>query len=231
MLSAENIEQLTIDPDTPFQFKCRSCGKCCKDRHDIILKPRDLFRIAQYLNKDTNYVMQRYCHISIGPSSKLPIITLKAVGPAAQCPFLQKRRCAIHGVKPEVCALYPLGRYTNSKEGQYSIYYLLQPTDCGGVSKTYTVRSWLSQFDLPVDDPFYLQFTQICMDLTRTMHALIKQRTQEEQFPFTSMIFQKLYHEYQMDQPFDHQFEVNMSSLTDEIDRLVREGLIVDGQK
>ena len=48
---AENLESMTIGLDDTFRFHCTACGKCCINREDILLNPRDLFRIAKYLNK------------------------------------------------------------------------------------------------------------------------------------------------------------------------------------
>ena len=62
----ENIEQVKIGLDEPFHFKCRSCGKCCKNREDILLTPRDIFRIALYLQKTSTEVIEEYCEYYIG---------------------------------------------------------------------------------------------------------------------------------------------------------------------
>ena len=33
----ENYEKNALGMDDTFQFKCRECGKCCKNREDILL--------------------------------------------------------------------------------------------------------------------------------------------------------------------------------------------------
>ena len=44
-----NIDKYLIGLDDTFSFKCRGCGKCCKNREDILLNTRDLFNIAATL--------------------------------------------------------------------------------------------------------------------------------------------------------------------------------------
>ncbi len=231
MLSPEEIQEMTLDLDTPFQFKCRSCGKCCKDRHDIILKSRDIFRIAQYLKLSTKEVLARYCCVSLGPNSKLPVVTLQAVGTTQHCPFMENRKCAVHPVKPEVCALYPLGRYISPNDDANEIKYLLQPMSCGGVSKTHTVRSWLARFNIPVNDRFYVSWTTILSTMSLAMQALIQQKPAQEQLAFYYLLREMLYENYQTDLDFDWQFQRNMRVLADTVKKLVEEGLEPHGKE
>lgn len=35
------------------------------------------------------------------------------------------------------------------------IQYILDPSECGNRSETHTVREWLSEFGIPLDDPFF----------------------------------------------------------------------------
>ena len=41
-----NLEKYGIGIDDTFAFTCRGCGACCRQREDILLNTRDLFRIA-----------------------------------------------------------------------------------------------------------------------------------------------------------------------------------------
>ena len=46
----DNFDSMKIGLDDSFQFHCTKCGKCCIDREDILLTPRDLFNAAAALN-------------------------------------------------------------------------------------------------------------------------------------------------------------------------------------
>lgn len=39
-----------VELEDRFEFHCTQCGKCCTNREDILLTPRDLFRAAKELN-------------------------------------------------------------------------------------------------------------------------------------------------------------------------------------
>ena len=41
----DNFDNLHIGLDDTFRFHCDQCGKCCIDREDILLNPKDVFNI------------------------------------------------------------------------------------------------------------------------------------------------------------------------------------------
>ena len=41
----QELKRKKLNPEDKFRFKCRACGKCCKNRHDIILPPYDIWRL------------------------------------------------------------------------------------------------------------------------------------------------------------------------------------------
>ena len=108
----DNIDKLAIGLDETFQFHCTQCGECCVNREDILLNPRDMYKIARYLKMEPRDVLEKYCETYIGETSRMPIIRLLPIGKIKRCPFLKNCKCEIHEAKPSVCAIYPLGRYT-----------------------------------------------------------------------------------------------------------------------
>jgi hypothetical protein len=62
----ENLEQHRIGLDDVFAFKCRECGKCCKNREDILLNSRDVYKIATALDLTHEQVIEKYCDTYIG---------------------------------------------------------------------------------------------------------------------------------------------------------------------
>lgn len=39
----DNFDSMKIGVDEPFRFHCTMCGKCCINREDILLTPRDIY--------------------------------------------------------------------------------------------------------------------------------------------------------------------------------------------
>ena len=85
---AKDLEARTIGLDDTFKFHCTACGKCCINREDILLNPRDLYRIAKHLSCTPLDVYQNYCESYIGSNTHVPIIRLKPKGHVKRCPFL-----------------------------------------------------------------------------------------------------------------------------------------------
>lgn len=115
---ADNLEKLKIKPDDSFSFGCTMCGKCCINREDILLNPKDMYNIAKKLNTTPKEVAGEYCDAYIGEDSRMPIIRLQPRGTVRRCTFLKDRKCSIHEAKPTVCATFPIGRCLVNSEGE-----------------------------------------------------------------------------------------------------------------
>ena len=83
--------------DDSFEFHCAQCGKCCTNREDILLTPRDLFRAAKELNMTVRDFFSEYCELYIGAESRVPVLRLKPRGTIRRCSLLENRRCRIRG--------------------------------------------------------------------------------------------------------------------------------------
>ena len=146
----DNLKKLKIGLDEPFKFNCTMCGKCCINREDILLNPKDLFNIAKALELQPIDVVEKYCDTYIGESSRFPIVRLKPQGNLRRCPLLKDKKCMVHSSKPTVCAMFPIGRVISvegtskidlSSPWDYSkIQYIFDPPHCGDNSVTHTVR-------------------------------------------------------------------------------------------
>jgi Fe-S-cluster containining protein len=215
----ENYENHTLGLDDSFKFKCRACGKCCKNRTDIILTTRDLYNIAKELDRTHEDVIERYCEAYIGGSSRIPIVRLRAIGSEKACPLLRDKRCVVHKAKPVVCALFPLGRAAPAPAGQTEPQnirprYFFQPATCGSEAHTHTVRSWLEQFGIPAEDEFYTLWTHAICFLSTCLSALeegkVSERTMEMLW---NAVFASMYVHYDTALDFMTQFRNNVSKL------------------
>lgn len=104
----------TLGLDDTLKFGCKRCGTCCSNRDDIILSPYDIYRIAKETKETPTDVITKYCKVSLGSNSCLPIITLKS-DERKLCPFLKFDLsnncfgCSINNSKPGSCILHPIG--------------------------------------------------------------------------------------------------------------------------
>lgn len=231
----DNLDKYMIGLDEPFKFKCRSCGKCCKNRDDIMFTPRDVYRIAKHLEKKTEEIVLTYCECYIGQDSMIPIVRLVPKGPNKACPFLRDKRCGIHAVKPVVCALYPLGRIYHAsnpknEKPEYKAEYILQPMECGSLTRNNTVRQWLEKFDIPVDDEFYKEWNEAAIGLSKLMQKANEKVPRSALAPVYNVLGQLLYTLYDTNEEFMPQFMYNsaqaiklVSDLLCEIDPLLAE--------
>ena len=223
---AENIDSMSLLLDDTFQFSCKGCGDCCRNREDILLSSRDIFNIAKQLRMTTGQVKKTYCDCYIGESSRLPIIRLQPKGPFKSCPLLSGNRCRVHAVKPSVCALYPLGRYLKNESSDETIKfgseigYLINPIYCGR-DEIISVREWLDKFNIPVDDPFFISW----YDCAATVGSFIK-LMEDKNLPddcitwVIQIVAIFLYLEYDTSQAFMPQFENNKQFILQLIIRL-----------
>ena len=100
----EQYDRYKIGLDDSFRFHCTMCGKCCVNREDILLTPKDLFNIAKELGLTPVEVLEQYCETYIGDTSRIPLIRLKPRGEIKRCPLLKDHKCSVHKCKPVVCA-------------------------------------------------------------------------------------------------------------------------------
>ena len=218
----ENFENNPLGLDDTFQFNCRMCGKCCKNRHDIMLTTRDLYNIAKYFGRSMRYVVERYCVVYTGEISRVPIVRLQPSGPEQACPLLRDKRCVVHASKPVVCALFPLGRgiFTPSDEDgselpdEFKPIYVAQPVTCGKQDQIHTVRDWLGQFGIPVEDEFYILWTKAVTTLSDIFRRMEEMKITDKPEGFLrNVAYSALYINYQTDIDLMPQFRDSMADL------------------
>ncbi len=75
----EHYDEMCIGVDDTFRFGCKQCGKCCINREDILLNPKDLYNIAKELGLTPQQVVD---HMGKPISDRHPgaIVRLKPRG-------------------------------------------------------------------------------------------------------------------------------------------------------
>ena len=72
--SPEEMEKYLLDLDSEFRFKCRRCGKCCKNQDTILFNARDIYNIAKKIGKTPKKVIEECAEVYIGDSSRIPAV-------------------------------------------------------------------------------------------------------------------------------------------------------------
>ena len=217
----DNFDSMKIGVDEPFRFHCTMCGKCCINREDILLTPRDMYCMAKELQITPKELFDQYCETYVGHDSRIPIVRLKPRGSIKRCPLLKDRKCSVHKAKPGVCAMFPIGRCVtvdqkaaktvDAKIGE--IQYIFTNPGCGDNAETHTVREWLSEFGIPVEDEFFKLWHQKIFQLGsifRKGEKVCSDQTMELAWTAT---FVALYLEYDTSKDFLSQFEENSEKI------------------
>lgn len=205
----DNLEQMKIGVDEPFKFHCTMCGKCCLNREDILLNPRDIYGMAKELGMTTAVFFRTYCETYLGNNSRFPIVRLKPRGSIKRCPLLKDHKCSVHKSKPTVCAMFPIGRCIEFSDKKQDITYVFINPDCGDESETHTVREWLSEFGIPLVDDFYIKWNKVLMKMSEAFRKAEKRVRKDIMDKVWSATLAALYLEYDTDQEFMPQFEEN----------------------
>ncbi len=219
----ENFDKMKRGLDDTFKFGCTMCGRCCKNREDILLSAKDVFAISKELEILPGEFIKNYCDTYLGPSSNMPLVRLMPVGEQKICPLLRGHRCSVHNAKPTVCATFPVGRAIKLEKEDWleddqeltadQIQYLVQETECGDKTKGYTVREWLAKFRIPIEDEFFLLWQTGCARIGATIKKF-KETWDEEMFnALCNAIFVGVYLAYDQEQEFMPQFKRNMAGI------------------
>lgn len=220
----EELEQGLLGLDSEFRFKCRRCGKCCKDQNTILLNPRDIFNIGKKLGKSMSAVIGDYAEVYIGQDSRVPVVHLLPKGPKNTCPLLVDGRCSVHDCKPTVCALYPLGRVLvaptpgepSEPWNEMEVRYILNDYTCGSAKRVNTVRSWLQKFGIPEHDDFFIQWNKTIVNFSLFVRDMEKKECSEEKLKLIwNAAYNILYTQYNITLDFEPQFQRAISRWDD----------------
>lgn len=181
-----DIEKRALGLNDAFQFGCKACGKCCRDKV-IMLNPYDIFQLTKHLNMSQAEFAKKYCGFFIGEESNLPIVYLDFKG--GPCPFLVNKRCSVHKVKPFVCASYLLGRAISGDK----LLYFRQEVSCGNKYEKQVVRDWVyGSRNAKEEEQIYLVWSQILQMLV----PITSKIPANEIAPVANMLGNSLYFSY-----------------------------------
>lgn len=207
------------------------------NREDILCTPKDVFRISKKLGISTYDFIKKYCDSYLGDTSHMPIVRIVPHDAAGHCPLLENNKCVVHECKPVVCAMYPIGRticidtsVKNSKDMNVKdIEFLFtHPIRCGK-TETHTVREWLTQFGIPIEDEYFIQWHKTISILSPLIQKAITKIRVDSMNQILNIIFVKLYMDYDLEQDFFPQFIANRDMMIKMLNDLPIHGGEQDG--
>ena len=222
------LEKNRLSMDDMLSFSCDNCGECCKHQNDLIMNPYDIFRLAKRLDLTPKEWMDLYADVYIGSESRVPVVRIKMIGDEMHCPFLKNNRCTLHRFKPDVCALYPLGRaicyHDDPKEittNEPEVVYFHSGCKCGTEQNGQTVKKWLDSFGLMEREHFFIRWTKVIREVSAFVRSLEKTMDDEEILKtIWGLIILQLYADYDIHQDFEPQFEKNFKELQEHMEKI-----------
>ena len=240
-----------LQDNDSFIAGCKQCGKCCRNRNDIILNAFDVFHIAQATGKSLLEVVDKYGESYIGESSGLPLVLLKyredSFGTGTTCYFLGKKNdkyyCRINDKKPFVCKTYPLERLTvfekmervEAFEPIYHAQVHYKEYDCIGIeeairtNESHTVLEWVGGKEKKeLADAFWRIYTKFLYDLDNIvdLQAFVKHKDQEFVHSVKNHFFNVYYLDYDQngtEEDFLQQYKSNTENILHMFRELVKQ--------
>jgi hypothetical protein len=123
---------------------CAGCSECCRGMGEsIILDPCDVYRLTTGLGRPFADFLDKEIELNVVDGCILP--NLRMAGAGESCAFLNSQgRCSVHGIRPGICRLFPLGRYYEND----TFRYFLQTGECSAVHTKVKVGKWIDTPDL-----------------------------------------------------------------------------------
>lgn len=181
---------------------CAGCGGCCQGMgQSIVLSPLDIFRITSNLKVDFESLINDKFELNVVDGIILPNIKIDGVG--EKCHFLDdENKCKIHGFRPDICRLFPLGRYYEER----NFKYFLQINECPNFHPLKVkVKKWLDEPELKKYEDFVGQWHFFLTDVEEMLNTKNNDSLRRQ---VSLYILQKFYLEsYSSGDDFFSQFE------------------------
>lgn len=213
----EEMENNIVGMDDIMTFSCDNCGKCCHKTYALTVTPFDIYRISRQLSITPDEWIDLYGDCYIAEESRLPHVLIKQIGESRRCPFLRGNYCSVHKVKPDVCAIYPLGRGRKIRDNENvsEVTYFLPERQCGKNNGNSTVRDYLRKMGLLKHEEYFIKWTDIFIKSYEFINELLKNDIAPEELDkYYSRMFGILYKRYDIFKQFEPQFEENIDMWT-----------------
>ena len=186
---------------------CEGCSACCRGMgSSIVLDPLDIYRLTTGLGVRFEQLLSDKIELNVVDGIILP--NLKMGGEKECCAFLNEEgRCSIHGIRPGICRLFPLGRFY--EDGGFK--YFLQIHECKKENRTKVkVKKWIDTPDLKKYESFISEWHYFLLELQEKLL-----RIEEEKVKTINMfLLQSFFLEpYKAEEDFYGQFDHRMKKV------------------
>lgn len=129
---------------------CNGCSSCCYGRGDTItLDPFDMIQLIEVTGLSYEQLLEKRIGLSVVDHVILPHLKMTQEG--NHCSFLEEGRCGIHGHRPGMCRIFPLGRIYEER----SFQYFLQTKECIKTNRSkIKVSKWIAAKNLKANQKF-----------------------------------------------------------------------------
>jgi Fe-S-cluster containining protein len=121
-----------------FSFACQRCSRCCYHK-GIRVNPYEVARLARRCGQTTTDFRKVSTRDGGG--------TLLAQRENGACVFLGPEGCTVHADRPEVCRLYPLGRFRQADGIEGFTHLERHPESAGEFGNSGTIADYLEAQD------------------------------------------------------------------------------------
>lgn len=134
---------------------CAGCSDCCKGMGtSVLLDPYDMMELKRGLGSSFEELMQDKIQLHVEDGLILPSLAMS--GREESCTFLdEKGRCTVHGFRPGLCRLFPLGRDYSAGHLQY---FLLEDACSKQNRSKVKIEKWLDVPDLSQHEKFLTEW-------------------------------------------------------------------------
>ena len=191
---------------------CEGCSACCSGMGtSIILDPWDFYQLEAGLSKDPGGLLAGYAQLHVFEGLILP--SLQMAGENEACPFLNAEgRCGIHGFRPGLCRLFPLGR--NYEDGKLTYFILEDACRASGERTKVKIADWIGVADGERYEGFLTDWHYYLKNVRQKIAALPEKEWESGAKNASMNILQKFYlSPYDCERDFYNQFYERLNRL------------------
>lgn len=203
-----------VSPREQIHFKCIGCGQCCRNVYQQVpVEPLDAFRIAKYLRSQgeniicTDDFLARYAEPVLLDECGYFVYFLRTKGEDHACIFLENNRCRIHAANPRACRTYPfIAGFDDNGGIEYLVSYERTHHFKGPMVHP---KTWMKTRFTQADQDFLKADYGVAKEI-----AMLLRRVPEMERTRAVMFFLMCkYSNFDLDKPFQTQFERNQQKL------------------
>ena len=206
---------IPVRPNEQVTFSCTSCGNCCRGVKDqIMLEPLDAYRLAQHLRHRTDSVetiedvYSQYTHPAM-LEEIYPVFLLNTRTEDQSCVFLRDSRCSVYDGRPRVCRLYPFTVENGHRGRRFAYYQCIDQHAAHFKGGRVSVEEWMYQ-NFTRDAREFIEAENTSL---RELGKLLLGFDTEDRKRFMFQLLYYRYYNYDLDQPFQPQYETNQRLL------------------